>query len=73
MYLKVDVLLPADVIENFYTICMKTYELNSWHDFTARKFAFNSILKITQVELQLVTDIDTVMCIERRVRGGISQ
>lgn len=46
MYLKLDVLLLADIFENFSSIYLQTYKLDIAHYYTASGLAYGIMLKI---------------------------
>ena len=72
LYNETDVLLLADVFENFRDLCLKIYGLDPAHYFTAPGLAWDACLKRTGVELELLTDPDMLLMFQRCIRGGIS-
>ena len=72
LYLESDVLLLADVFENFRNVCLKNYKLDPAWYYTSPGIAWDVALKMTGVELELLTDPDMLLMIEKGVRGGIS-
>ena len=71
LYLKLDVLLLADVFENFQASCLMRYNLDQEHYFTSPGLAWDARLKETGQELQLLHDYDMLM-FEKGFRGGIT-
>ena len=72
IYLGGDVLLLADVFESFRRTCLQYYKLDPCHYFTSPGLSWDAMLKMTKVELELMTDIDMYQFIEKGMRGGIS-
>ena len=72
LYNETDVLLLADVFENFRDNNLKIYGLDPAHYFAAPGLSWDACLKITGVELELLTDPDMLLMWEKCIRGGIS-
>ena len=72
LYLLMDVLILADVFTKFRKQCLVDYKLDPCHLYTSPGLAFESCLKMTNVELELITDPDQHKFLEQGIRGGIS-
>ena len=70
-YVQSDTLLLADVFENFRNMCIKVYELDPAHFLSAPGLAWQACLKKIGVELELLTDPDMLLMVEKGIRGGI--
>ena len=71
-YLKTDVLLLADVFENFREMGMQYYGLDPAQYLTLPSYSWDACLKYTDVKLELITDPEIHLFIESSIRGGIS-
>ncbi|MEO1917814.1 MAG: DNA polymerase, partial [Candidatus Thioglobus sp.] len=72
LYLECDVLLLADVFEKFRKMCLTNYGLDAAHYFTSPGLSFDAALRMTNINLQVLPDIDMVHFVENGIRGGIS-
>ena len=72
LYNESDVLLLTDVFENFRDLCLKNYGLDPVHYYTAPGLAWDASLKMTNINLELLTNIDMLLMVEKGIRGGIS-
>ena len=72
LYLKTDVLLLADIMTEFRRVCKEVYGLDALHYYTAPGLAWDAMLKLTKVKLDLISDPDMYFMVEDGIRGGIS-
>ena len=72
LYNKLDVLLLADVFENFRDICIKIYNLDPSHYYTAPGLSWDAALKVTEVKLELLSDMDMLLMVEKGIKGDVS-
>lgn len=73
LYLQSDVFLLADIFENFRKVCIRIYELDPCHYYTAPGLSWDAMLKITKINLELLTDVDMYNFFKRGIRGGLCQ
>ena len=59
-------LLLADVFEKFISTSLKYYSLDPCHYFSAPGLSWNSMLKMTKVELERIRDADINLYFEKR-------
>ena len=72
LYWKTDVLLLADVFEKFINTCLIYYGLDHCHYFSSPGLSWDAMLKMTDIELELISDIAMHLFVEKEMRGGIS-
>ena len=65
LYFKSDVLLLADVFENFRRTCLLYCGLDPCHYFSSPGLSWDAMLKVTDVRLKLMTDVDMFQFIEK--------
>ena len=70
--LKKDVLLLADVFENFIDTRLKFYNPHLCHYFNSHGLSWDAILKMTGVRVKKIMNIDMYLFIEKGLKGGIS-
>ena len=71
LYLKSDTLLLADIFEKFRKMCLKMYYLDPAKPLSALGLVWQAALKKTEVKLELLTDIDMLLTVGKRIRGRI--
>ena len=71
LYAQSDTLLLAEVFENFRKKCIEIYELDPANFLSAPGLAQQACLKKTEVELELLTNIDMLLMVAKGIRGGI--
>ena len=72
LYLKTDVSLLANVFKKFIEHCLDYYGLDLCHYFSSPGLSWDALLKMTRIELDLISDIDMHLSIEKGMRSGIS-
>ena len=70
LYVQSDTLLLADIFENFRNKCIEIYEFDPAYFLSASGLAWQACLKKTRIELELLTDINMLLMIEKGIRGG---
>ena len=72
IYVASDILLLADIFENFRLISLSFYKIDPVHCYTAPGLAWQAALRMFGVQLELLTDPDMHLFIERGVHGDIA-
>ena len=71
LYLKADVLLLADVFERFINTCLDYDKLDSFDYFSRTGLSWDAMLKMTGIELELISESNMHLSITYGMRGGI--
>ena len=72
LYIQGAILLFADVSENLRNMSLIKYKLDPAKFISAPGLAWQAALKKTKVKLGLLTDIDLLLMVQKRIRGGIA-
>ena len=71
MYVQSNTLLLADVFVKFWNLNLHIYKLDPVHFLYGSGLAWQAVLKKTKVKLDLLTDRDMLLMVEKGTRGGI--
>ena len=72
LYLKTDICHLSDIFQKFSNFAYETYELDPRHSYTLPGFSWQSMLKMTKIELELISNPDMYLFLMDTIRGGIS-
>ena len=72
IYLKIDVLLLAAVFEEFRDMSFREFDLDPAHFFSVPGLTWCAAMKYTKASIDLLTEIDQLLFIEKGIRGGIT-
>ena len=65
LYLKTDILLLADVFQKFISTRLEYYGLGTCHYFSSPGLSCDAMLKMTEIELELISDINVYLFVEK--------
>ena len=72
LYLKSNALLLADVSKNFRKMCLRNLSIRSCKIYFGPRISLErSFIKRIKVELELLTDIDLLLMVQKGIRVGI--
>jgi hypothetical protein len=71
LYLETNVLLLADILDNFRNTCLENYSLDPCYYYTSPGLSLDAMLKMTAINLELLTGQDMYMFFEPGIRGVI--
>ena len=72
LYLKTDICHLSDVFQKFSDFAYKTYDLDPRHSYSLPGYSWQSMLKMTKIELELISDSDMYLFLMDTIRGGIT-
>ena len=72
LYLKTDICHLSDIFQKFSNFAYETYKLDPRHSYTLPGFSWQSMLKMTKIKLELISDPDMYLFLMDTIRGGIS-
>ena len=72
VYVQSDVLLLADVFNQYRQECWENFQLDPLHFYTAPGLTWQAALRMTKVKLQLLREVEMYQFVESAIRGGTS-
>lgn len=72
IYMEVDVLLLAEAVVNMRNILYREFQLDMMQYLSMPMMARDLFLKSTGVSLELISDYDMILLLQRGLRGGVS-
>ena len=72
LYSKKEVLLLTDVSEELIGVCLEYYGLDPCHYFISPGLSSNTIFKMIEIELELISVIHMYFFVEKGMEGSIS-
>ena len=73
LYLKTDACHLADVFQKFSNFAYEKYGLDCRYSYTLPGYSWQCMLKMTKIELDLISDQDMYLFLMDSIRGGICQ
>ena len=70
--MKTDLCHISDVFQKFSNFAYEKYEIDPSHSYTLSGFSWQSMIKMTKIELELISDPDMYLFLMDNIRGGIS-
>ena len=71
LYVQSYTLLLEDVFENLRNMCLEIYKLDPVKILSVPGLAWQAVLKKTKEKLDLLTDLDMLLMVEKGISGGI--
>ena len=72
IYCTVDSGILCEVVTQFRKTVLDNFGLEMCYYISTPQLAFDCMLRMTEVEIELLTDIDQILFIEQNIRGGVS-
>ena len=68
LYVQSDTILLADVFESVRNLCLNAYDLDPAYFLSLPGLAWRACLKHSEIKLELISDIDMLLMIEKGLR-----
>ena len=72
LYNTLDVLLLADIFENFIKKCLEVYKINPLYCYSSPGFTWKAFFKFSNTSVEYIKDHKLLLLLENNIRGGIS-